>query len=96
MLQQVCNHLLLLLLPIQRVLLCRNIGLVGDMLVSLQRLLPAGAAAGAGSTAAAGAGRLSPQEAKQLAAGLSGMCDVLLNNITRCACLGCSSSRQCF
>ncbi|WIA38862.1 hypothetical protein OEZ86_002138 [Tetradesmus obliquus] len=57
----------------------RNVGLVGDMLVSLQRLLPPGAA-GAG---AAGAARLSAQDAKQVALGVSGMCDVLLNNITR-------------
>jgi hypothetical protein len=61
------------------------------MLVALQRLVPAGAAAAAGGSAG-GAGRLSPQDAKQLAVGVSGMCEVLLDNITRCAASTSSSS----
>jgi hypothetical protein len=61
------------------------------MLVALQRLVPAGAAA-AGAGSAGGDGRRSPQDAQQLAVGVSGMCEVLLDNITRCAASSSSSS----
>jgi hypothetical protein len=56
---------------------CRNVGLVAEMLMSLQRLAPPASSSGAACAA------LSPVEAQQLAAGIQAMSDVLLDRLDK-------------
>jgi len=57
---------------------CRNMGLVAEMLMSLQRLAPPPASSSGAACAA-----LSPLEAQQLAAGIQAMSEVLLDRLDK-------------